>query len=417
MYKPDKKVKKAEKIQEIDEEEEDVESTSDPVVGRYRWLSAQMARAAIPVRPHKEELRHHRFLLTSSSENLKQNKFSYEGQLYTNPTIPLRKIYEAEGIDFKPANIKGWDQLDALVKKKLTDAKPEWVPLNKVIPPSFRRNKKGEEEVVVAETKKRKSPATPSPKKSAKKVAVKAVKQAKKKVVQKEVEESEKESESEASEEGEQDDQDIQELEAYNPVDLNIGYRKLSVNKVLGYEEKYQNVMIPREAVYSALGLSLNRAAVRSVLSFDIEETLKIIPHVNAILKSRDLPEEIELPDIKNDDGNNETTDTNNEIPDANDGAPDANDGAPDANNETPDANDETPDANDETPDTNDETPDANDETPDTNDETPNANDETPETSDETPGTDEEETPVTINEEDLEHEETPNNEETPMEFA
>jgi hypothetical protein len=76
-------------------------------------------------------------------------------QIYNNPTMPLRLIYEQEGKEIKKASIKGWTDLEALIKRSMNAEKPIWTILNKVLPSNFRCSRKatGEREAAPVDKK------------------------------------------------------------------------------------------------------------------------------------------------------------------------------------------------------------------------------------------------------------------------
>lgn len=265
---------------ELESDEEEAPTTSeetkkrpyecvDKVEARYFWLSSQMKDAegnpiGIPVRPVKEDLRQYQFLWDFVSEDLKKTSFLYEGEHYNNPTVVLRQIMTKAEVDFKPASVKGWDQCQGLIKKKIKDTVPQWVPLTHIIPPEFRvSNKKAdsetEAEVVVQ----------PSPKKA------KLIEAPLKKV---KVEQSPKKKKKTKEE----------------PV------KKLNIRKILNFHDKVLEV--EEETIGTLAFLTLNREVMVGVSKLNSSETAALAKELNKILKKKMLPEikiTTKVPDIK----------------------------------------------------------------------------------------------------------------------
>jgi hypothetical protein len=351
LYNPSKTLKQKEmadvedEIEQVEEEVEDeyededeeqeegedeqeaytVKPTSDPTVGRYRWLRAHLKDKPIPIRPKDPSLQHQKFLLTDVSKDIDKYKFSRNGVVYSNPTKPLREIFHAEGRE-APKGLKAWDLCEGFVKSPLTDPTCKWVDLNVIIPLEFRiKSKEGSSEKLgkrteraVSEKATKKSPAKKSkiPKskptkatkatkkttkttkatKSTKKTTKKATKKSPKKKVEVEPEEEDDVMEEEIEEESADEESVEDEVQPQPKYDLNIGVRKLGMDKVLSYEQQQQGVYVPDETHYQMLGLILNRAAVRNVLSFTTDETVELIKNgINPILKRRS-ESEIEVP-------------------------------------------------------------------------------------------------------------------------
>jgi hypothetical protein len=100
---------------------------SDEVIkARYQWLKAQMQQGPIPVRSTNPKLNAYKFLWTYVSPDLRKTRWDYDGTPYPNPTMPLRKIHEEEGITVKPSSIKGWSDAEAFIKRSLKAEKAEW---------------------------------------------------------------------------------------------------------------------------------------------------------------------------------------------------------------------------------------------------------------------------------------------------
>lgn len=172
-----------------------------------------------------------------------------------------------------------------LVRKKLRDEKPTWVPLSAAIPEKYRKRKRStSQSKKTTKATKRTSKATkkatkdtPSPPKKIKKSEPKKKKQ--------KTESSDEELESPVK----SDDDQVSEDKSR----FNIGYRKLSADKVLNYEERFQNVNISAASAYTLAALALNRTVVRNVFSFTIDETIALVPAVNEILARRNADHQI----------------------------------------------------------------------------------------------------------------------------
>jgi hypothetical protein len=224
----------------------------------------------LPVRPSNKAIQHRQFLWTYVNPTFTKFRFKYRGKTYSNPTAPLRIIHKEEGLDGKPSRIKGWYQTLVLIRQKLEDPKPSWYKFNRVITPTLRKNSK------------KMATSKPAPKATKKRPASPAKKSPKKKQAK---------------------------VQEEKPT------RRLSAAKVLGYTKKYEVIEIPDEIHYDTLGLALNRAALRNVMTFDTEETIEVIKHINEIIRKReDGSPVIDVPQGKEEESQSESESEDEEM-------------------------------------------------------------------------------------------------------
>lgn len=153
--------------------------------------------------------------------------------------MPLRKIYEAEGKEVKKASIKGWTDLEALVKRSINAETPLWTVLNKVLPSNFRCSRKRKADEEPEETTKKAEPAAKKAKRT----------EAKPKKVQK-----------------------TEEAPVSN-------VKRLSTKRVMGYadateeiEPLQEMISVSTDTYHKSLGYTLKYAIIKNICNFSTEQ-------------------------------------------------------------------------------------------------------------------------------------------------